>query len=188
MKNLLMLVLVLFGVSCVVSAQSYKPHFFDKKTSSLYLGVGVIPTFNKDKANIIVPPSSFGYENRFSERMSVGARLGYSSSLVNNENEGNYFSDLYFSSVRLGVHCNMYENWDVYGGGALAMFHSVLRAEDPAVGISKQILDARKINGRTNVSWMAFVGAKYALCNGLYLYGEVSYGISVGTIGIGFKL
>lgn len=187
MKKILV-VLILASLTLGLNAQSFKPHFFDKNTSSIYMGIGLFPTFQKDKSDIVVPPSSLGYENRVSDNISLGGRFGYSSSLVRDGQEGGYFSNLYFASVRVAAHCSLYEKWDIYGGGALATYVSVLKAKDDNVGIPKQIELARQQNGTTSMTWMAFVGAKYALCNGLYLYGEVSYGVSIATIGMGVKL
>lgn len=187
MKKLILL--IVFGLSCLfVRAQHYTPHFSTEKSSFVYMGVGILPTFHKDEATLVVPPSVIGYENRISERLSLGLRTGYSSSQVDYLRKDSYFNDVYFVSARLGAHCTLYKHIDIYGGAALGVYHSDLRSANPENAVPYQVQRAHEYNGATHFTWMAYVGVKRNLCKHLYAYGELSYGISIATLGIGLKL
>lgn len=183
---------IVFALFCNTSfSQHFEPHFSSKGSSFVSLGVGLFPTFFKDGAQVVIPPSSLSYEKKITDIFSIGLTTGYSRSLSKwlipqNAETKRYRHDAYFAGLRAAAHCVTLEKWDFYGGAVLSFHYSRIQPEKGAFGPEEAFLG---INPRTNqFVWNAFIGAKFSCCNRLMFFGEASYGISILTLGIGFKL
>jgi hypothetical protein len=181
-----------FLFSCAtLSGQHYEPHFSEKGSKFLSVGVGLLPTFFKDDAEVLIPPSSLNFEKKISDIFSIGSTFGYSQSasqenINKSDDRRRYQHNAYFLGLKLGAHCVSMEKWDIYGGTAIGYYHSQIKSLDGAFGATEEFMGIKPNRGKIMMN--AFVGARFSCCGPVVLFGEVSYGISLLTVGVGYKL
>ncbi len=84
------------------------------------------------------------------------------------------------------VHFTERRNLDIYGGFLLACHFSKIELE---AGEEETL--ARHIGIKPHsatLAWSGFIGTRYAFSGKLSVFGEVGYGISLATIGLGYRL
>jgi hypothetical protein len=185
----LCIALTLFSTAAF--SQHYEPHFSQKGTSFLSFGIGLFPTFFKDNAQVIIPPSSLQFEKKLTDIFSIGIMSGYSRNqttrnLIKNNETKQYLNDSYFLGLRSGAHCLNLDKWDFYGGVMLGYYHARVHPSDGRFGPDEEFMGIRPQRGQ--FVWNAYVGTRFSCCNRLIFFGEASYGISIFTIGLGLKL
>ena len=164
-------------------------------------GVGMLPTFLNEESRILTQPvqATLGY--RFNPVFSVNAYAGYSGTLggvVEYLDGSSYQSqnDFLVLGLRAEAHMVRFENIDVYGGMMLAYnkpFVTTTQITAPDATHTPSDANAPKPspynpNGaKNNLLVGGFVGAAYYITPHISAFGEVGYGVSVITIGAGYK-
>jgi hypothetical protein len=154
-------------------------------------GIGLLPTFAKDHTTSEVSPLSMELRYRPSPRFSLGLLAGGSVSSVTQEHHsGSSLSlrnNFQLLALRAAVHTQRWEKWAPYAGISLAYQHS--KVEE--VGNSKEEdLEASLIHytpRKAGVFYGAFIGTCYQPVPQLEIFGELGYGLSILTMGIGFS-
>ena len=157
----------------------------------LRTGVGLLPTFAKDHTLSEVPPLSMELRYRPSPRFSLGLLAGGSVSSVTQEHHSGSSLSLRntfrMAALRAAVHSQRWVKWAPYGGISLAYQYN--QVED--VGKTKEEdLEASLIHytpRKTGVFYGAFIGTCYQPVPQLEIFGELGYGLSILTLGVGFS-
>ena len=175
------------------SQQYKKPNrIFKKGDSDLSLGIGLLPTFVKDRTNQQLPPISLRYEHRLARNFSLGIEGAHSvattqmKSLFSDTRQ--YRNRFYHLALRSAVHCNCkgLDNWDIYGGFALGFNFSRISVIGHSFGETEKLMGIKP--KKNQMSFYGFLGGRYAITPHLSLFGEIGYGASILQIGIGYKL
>lgn len=155
----------------------------------LRTGVGLLPTFAKDRTTSEVPPLSMELRYRPSPQFSLGLLAGGSvSSVTQDHHSGSSLSmrnTFRMVALRAAVHSQRWVKWAPYGGISLAYQYN--QVED--VG-EKEDLEASLIHyspRKAGMFYGAFIGTCYQPVPQLEIFGELGYGLSILTMGIGFS-
>lgn len=155
-------------------------------------GIGLFPTYAKDKAQSLVPPISARLDIRLGNKFTLGAYAAYSAyeRLQISLPDGS-IQDLSSKTTILGLraaaHHSPLDNWDVYGGAMLG--YNMPEVE-------KTITEEKILNedgpsfsrpAENTFTYSAFLGAAYYPTKKLGLFAEVGYGISIFTTGMSFR-
>lgn len=182
MKNRTILSTLIFVFLVQVSfAQNKLPRF------EVSVGIGLLPTFLKDKKQVNVLPASLIVDYRINNKYSIGLFGGYSkgTSKVYDkimEAPALITNDFSVAGIRLAVHNMNFKKWDIYGGVSLGVAYSKFTVKDGDV--SKLITHKKFTPTKTQFLPGAFVGARYDIGHDLGLYGEVGSSLSLMTLGI----
>lgn len=150
-------------------------------------GIGLLPTFLKDKKQVNVLPASLTIDYRINKKYSIGLFGGYSkaTSVIQDqmmEGPATITNDFSVAGVRLAIHNMNFKKWDIYGGVSLGVAHSMFTVKDGDV--SKLIKHKKFAPTKTNFMPGAFVGTRYDIGSNLAIYGEVGSGLSLLSLGI----
>lgn len=171
-----------------------------KKGHTLFdLGVGLVPTYFGDNANINVLPVTARVSYQLADKFSLGAFASYSSAtsqpIVNGDGSTDVFDNTtYMFGTRAAINSNRSKNWNIYGGVMLGYsipvvdVTSTVAGENPKSG-SDDVLTPRFYSEAQNkFIYSGFVGANYFINNQFALFGEVSYGVSLVTVGATYRI
>jgi len=157
----------------------------------LRTGIGLLPTFAKDHTTSEVPPLSMELRYRPSPRFSLGLLAGGSVSTVTQEHHSSSSLSLRNNfkmvALRAAVHAQRWVKWAPYGGISLAYQHSLVEdvggaeEEDPTTSL------IHYTPRKTGVFYGAFIGTCYQPFPQLEIFGELGYGLSILTLGVGFS-
>ncbi len=189
MKKLTLLSLLFATTLSFQHAVAQKSKATPYKGFETSFGVGMLPTFIKDRSKNKVPPLSLTLGYRINEKFSMGLFAGFTQAETrpNLLNEGPTRCQNSFSTVglKLAVHSITFKNWDFYGGMTLGYTRSKFEILEGDVEKIKAHKRFKPATSRPLVS--AFLGGRYELSPKLGLYGEVGYGISLLTAGVTYK-
>jgi hypothetical protein len=160
MKKIIIAVAFMLGVSAV-NAQS-----FEEGTSVVQLGIGV--------GGDIGTPFAGGYEYGISDKIGVGATVGYSS----------YDLGFYkYTSILLGAKGNYHfyttDKFDAYGG--LSLIYNKLSADTASspFGVSPSA---------SGIVFVGQLGARYYFTDSIGAFAELGYGLANLNVGVAIKL
>ena len=181
----LLLLLIVLGSSTSLQAQSNKLQHYD-----LSLGVGLFPTFLKDKGKQVVQPLALSASYRLAPNISAGLILGFSSTessqTIHWEPQParlrNNFST---AGLRFAAHTTRFENWDVYGGLTLAYMHSQIDILQGDAEKWKQRYGIREHSGRMITT--AFLGSRFKVGDHLGVFAELGFGVSLLQAGFSYR-
>lgn len=179
---------------------------FEKGQWDAQLSLGTVPTYVMDNAKILMPPVQAGMNYRISEHFSLGASIGHSISesqpkdilKVSPLGEGGQGSTVTatwtnnstFLNIRPGVHITKLENWDFYGGFSIGA--SLINIDGNSELDKERLLEMESHLGikrhRSNFSFSGFTGARRVVSPRFTVGAEVGSGISLFTIGAGYKI
>lgn len=186
MKKLILSIAVLFALLQMGQAQRFSPHF------DLNLGLGVLPTFLKDygKANML--PVSFSADYRLSKQFSLGLQAGYSSTAsglqqFKDGSTGQWNHHLRVISLRSAAHSRTFNDcWGIYGGVVLGYASSKIHMMEGEMAKAKKEkgIDRR----RGSLLYTGFLGARCSISPHVGFFGEISYGVSIASIGLSVRI
>jgi hypothetical protein len=183
-----LILVISFCVSCMLLlAQSPNAARFHWEIGS---NIGLMPTFAKDRPDMLTLPVSLYVDRRISGNFSLSAVGGHSrSGLVRNSSitgEPLYYENDYsFVGLRASAHTSphRFDRWDVYGGlSAMLVFSEVsvsklIKSESSAV--STKDYNKFLITG--------FLGARFALNRRWGVQGELGFGAALLNAGISYR-
>ncbi len=192
MRALLTFSLFLFFV-CFIPSNAQGQSARWKKTHQYWQirsGVGLLPTFAKSHTTSEVPPLSLALRYRPSPLFSVSLLAGGSvSSATQHHRSGSSLSlrnNFRMIALRGAVHAQRWTKWAPYAGISLAYQHC--RVED--IGNSQRAPEESMIHytpRKEGLFYGAFVGTCYQPIPSLEIFGELGYGLSILTMGVGFS-
>ena len=136
-------------------------------------------------------PLTASIDYMIGRNFSVGAMYG--SSVTDTDDRilsdgivASYRNNYEEFGLRLAFHFNKWENFDFYGGTAIAYTRANLEKKNGEFGE----LEAQKgiKENRSTVLPIAFVGAKYAFTPRISAFTEVTYGVSLAKVGVSVRL
>lgn len=190
MRSLLTFMLVLVFVA--LGSQDVQAQCARWKKNHQYwqvrTGIGLVPTFAKDHATTEVPPLSLELRYRPTPRFSLGVLAGGSlSSVTQNHHTGTSLrlrNKFQMIALRAAAHTQRWEKWAPYGGIALAYQYNKVESLEKGKEAAAPIHYQPRKSG---FFYSAFVGTCYQPVPQLEFFGELSYGLSIVTVGAGFS-
>jgi len=155
-------------------------------------GIGLLPTFIKDKGEVELTPFFITMDYRLSRKFSLGMYVGHTqvkgdfNLQIDGEGETlrNKFTML---GLRYAIHSDFSDVWDCYGGMNFGYTASRIEVLKGDVEQLKLHHNYKSVSGKMLIS--AFLGVKYTPENKRYsLFGEVGYGISLLSFGFSQRL
>ena len=182
--KLLLLTLTLVTFALLPDAQAQKNNIDHWEAR---IGVGLLPTFVKDHAKTELQPLSIEMSYRFNKKFSLGLLAGNSISQSfqkhhtgENRTVRNHFK---MAALRGAVHTSPYEKWEAYGGILIAYTKNKIDYTDMPDEKGEEPSFFFFLKTRDGLFFSAFVGSSYKLHEKVSLFGELSYGLSIATVG-----
>ena len=167
----------------------------------LKAGIGLLPTFINQESRVLTLPMQASLAYRLSPIFSVGAYAGYTSvmSAVKENRDGSSFqsqNDFLILGLRAQAHVIRFDNLDIYGGFMLA-YNSpnvtttqITERTAAHSGIDEGGLNPTPYNPNpknNNVIAAGYIGGAYYFTENASVFGEIGYGVSLATVGLGYK-
>jgi len=209
LKKLLVLLPILFFATAVLTAQTSaqtedkkeRPATkFRKGDIEFKAGVGILPTFINEDSKILTQPVQATLSYRINPIFSVDAYAGYSSTLgaVKTYRDGSIYqsqNDFLSLGLRASAHMIRVKNVDVYGGMMLSYNKPFVTTTTIAEPTAHHASDALGLNPtpfnpngpKNNLIVGGFIGGSYYFAQNFNVFGEVGYGVSLATVGLGYK-
>jgi hypothetical protein len=154
------------------------------------VGVGLFPTFLKDHVNTELQPISVELQYRPANRFSIGLLAGHSISEANfthhTGNEQLFRNEFTMVALRGGIHSSPWERWEVYGGMLLGYTQSnVTYSEGDPIKQGQETMPVPQV--RNGLLFSAYLGTSCKIHKKLYAFGEISYGLSLSTVGLAYR-
>jgi len=152
--------------------------------------IGLMPTFAKDRPDMLMLPVSAYLDYRLAPNFSVSATGGHSrSALIRNSSitgEPLYYENSYsYAGLRLAAHTSpqRFDRLDIYGGMSAMLVFS-----DISVGPLNKSASTLVSNQRHNKFVVTgFLGARYALTPRWGIQGELGFGASLLNLGVSYR-
>lgn len=177
-----------FCLSCLLAtAQSPNAARFHWEMGS---NIGLMPTFAKDRPDMLLLPVSVYLGYRLTGNFSLSAVGGHSrSGLVRNSSVTGeplyYENDYSFIGLRAAAHTSphRFDRWDVYGGMSAMMTYCEVSVSElnksASSGVSRKAYNKFVVTG--------FLGARYALTRRWGIQGELGFGAALLNTGISYR-
>lgn len=178
--------------TATVQAQDYAKFNFSA-------GLGLVPTFVADGANVTTPPLTFKASYQVTPSFSLGAFAGYSNStsaspyLISDGQLAQMNNKQFLTGLRAEVRKNFDGKFDMYGGGMFGLNHTETKEVDSQTGatIDRDPYAPTPFNPnapKSQLLYSGFVGGTYYLTKGIGLFAEVGYGVSLLNTGITIRI
>ncbi len=208
LKKLLILLPVLFFATSVVTAQTSSKEDakkerpatkFRKGDVEFKVGVGILPTFTNQDSKILTQPVQASLSYRVNPIFSLDAYAGYSSTLgaVETYRDGSSYqsqNDFLLLGLRASAHMIRIKNVDVYGGMMLSYnkpFVTTTTLAEPMIHQSSDaLINPTPFNPegpKSNFTIGGYIGGSYYFAKNFNVFGEIGYGVSLATVGLGYK-
>ncbi|NUQ25281.1 MAG: hypothetical protein HUU34_15145 [Saprospiraceae bacterium] len=155
------------------------------------VGVGVLPTFLKDRGKTLTPPVSVSADLFLNKNVSLGLIVGASDT----EARSTYGPDgsvlrwknsYSWMGVRFLAHTDRVDRWDIYGGFTLGYGISrlaILEGKWDDLAAHKRL---KPVSG--DLALTALVGARRQIKGRWWAFGELGLGTSLLTAGVSWRL
>lgn len=176
MKKLIVF-LSAIALSVGLSAQTYS-----EGDNLLNFGVGLGSTYAT--GNSTIPPLSISFEHGITDKISVGALIGYSSSKDELVNFGGTWTLRYsyvITGTRGSYHFYTNDKIDVYGG---ALIGSNIATSSVNYDGPSTIVTAPSTARTGGFIYGIHVGARYYFSDSFGAFAELGYGFSYLTLGV----
>lgn len=161
-------------------------------------GIGILPTYMKDKSVHNALPAHFMMGYRASKKFNLSAFAGYATAKTDPRFFGDGFSTyIENKTFALGLRGEMRheltQRLEVYGGTMFG-YHSANIREfySGTTQLYSRDNDAPTPYNpklpKGNVLYSAFVGTTYYIFKGFGVYGELGYGVSLLNVGTTFRI
>lgn len=194
MKSLITLsfcLLLVFPTGSYAQKKSNRYKAFAAGNASVSLGIGLLPTYLMDGADIVLPPLTLGADYMVSDIVSLGLQAGHSESLSRRGKDGTELVKEYHNNttqlgLRFAAHCTKWEPWDFYGG--LLLGYNMIRVK-PTTGSMGEYEALKGIRESTDrLTYSGFLGLRHSCCGRISFFGEIGFGISLLHVGVSYHL
>ncbi len=185
-------ILLLLASGPLLYAQAYKPtRIFKHGQTDAWFGIGLLPTYAKDGARMVVPPVSAGLDWMVSDQFSLGGGVGYSNyemeKLLSGVKEMRHYGNQTFQLMgRAAAHFTRTDNLDIYGGFQFGAQLVKVKSLDGPFGPIEKLYGIRP--QKTRFLYGAYLGVRFAISPKTSLFGEVGTGISIAVIGVEWRM
>lgn len=164
------------------TAQKYKVDKWEARAA-----IGLLPTFVKDHVKSELQPISFELRYRANKKMSIGLLLGNSVSQSHQTHHTgetrmvrNHFK---MAALRGAVHSSPFEKLEMYGGMLLG--YTSNNVDYTNTSEEKEEVSYFPVQKtRDGIFFSAFIGSSYKVGDNVRLFGELSYGLSIASVGV----
>ncbi|MEO1263396.1 MAG: outer membrane beta-barrel protein [Bacteroidota bacterium] len=166
---------------------------------SFSAGIGVLPTFIADDAEVNTPPLNARLTYQMTPAFSLSAFAGYSSStsttpaIISDGQQILVSNKQTLLGLRGELKKSISEKFEIYGGAMLGYNHSNIREFDKFSGETvvrdpeaPTPFDPNRPDGE--LLYSGFVGTTYFVHNKIGVFGEIGYGVSLLNAGITIKI
>lgn len=151
-------------------------------------GIGLLPTFAKDHAATISPPISLELRYQFNANLSLGLLAGHSVSEVTRSyltgENITYQNDFKMLALRAGAHTHRWTKWQAYGGIVIGYQNNNI--DDYSTNKESEN-QSRFRRDPSPLFFSAFMGSAYHPIPQLEVFGELGFGLSILTLGVGYS-
>jgi len=151
-------------------------------------GIGLLPTFARDHVATISPPISLELRYQFTPNLSLGLLAGHSASEVTRSyltgEEITYQNDFRILALRAGAHTHRWTKWQAYGGIVLGYQDNII--DEYSINREAENL-SRFRRDPSPLFFSAFMGSAYHPIPQLEIFGELGFGLSILTLGVGYS-
>lgn len=191
MKTLSLLTLVLL----LSSATRIQAQNSTRFKAELSFGIGLVPTFVKDRPQSITPPLNALAVWRVMGLFSVGLIGGYSASQASRTHSVTKVQTLFenqysFGGLRLAVHTDPYrfDRWDIYGGMSGMHIQTRIKKTSTATATARAT-DVSEPSSTTTSRFTitGFVGARFAVNRTWGIWSELGFGAALLNGGISYR-
>ncbi len=193
MKNLILFTLTLI-LSNGLHAQQYSQpkRIFKKNQMDVQAGVGLLPMARiLDGATMKMLPVSIEVNRMLGDRFSLGLSHGRSVAesrpiIISDGVSQRVTNHTNQTALKAAFHLTRLDNADFYGG-------FMLTVNDSKFSVDKGDMDFLKthhgiVSRKTKLTYTGFVGSRYAISSKWNLFGELGFGESVLTVGVGYRI
>ncbi len=181
-------------LSVNLNAQNYSNtgRDFGKGQTDIQIGYGLLPTaVIMDNATTKLPPLSIRAERFLSGNFSLGVAFTMSSYQGEPIIIGDGLSQRVTNTtqqvvLRPAFHFTEIKNADLYGGFQLGINFEEYEVDSGNFDFLKTYMGIQP--QRTKMAYSAFIGGRYALGQRWSTFGEIGFGASLLTAGIGFRI
>jgi hypothetical protein len=194
MKKIMLFLTVMTFLGTSLAAQS----FLKKGSVDFAAGVGLVPTYIADGAQVNVLPLNVRLGVRVSDNISMAAFAAYSASEKNrvvrpDESVDHVSNKQVVLGVRSAVHALRAEKFDIYGGVMLGYnmpTTEITNIEGPKTGnpLPNGLTPSFSREATNSMVYSGFVGAAYRPGANMSVFTEIGYGISLLNVGMQWKL
>jgi len=161
------------------------------KQLEIKAGLGVLPSFLKDKSENIVPPLNLGIQYDFNQKISLEGNVAHSRSRASKQYlAGNlpyqWKNRLTVIGLKAAAHTRKIEDWDIYGGMLFNYQSSRIEIFREDTVFMQDHLGFKTRSSK--ISFSAYVGCCYAMSSKIGLYAELGLVASLLNIGIKFNI
>ena len=194
MKNLLIGMTAFLLLSMNLSAQDYgKPkRVFDKGQTDIQIGYGLLTTaVILDDATTNLPPITIRGDRFFSDNFS----LGVAYTVASHTNQPYIIPDglaqrikntTHQVVVRPTFHMTSLKNLDLYGGFNVGLNFEMFSVDRGSTEYITEHLNFQP--QKTKAVYTAFVGGRCVLDKKWSAFGEIGYGVSLLSFGVGYRI
>lgn len=155
----------------------------------LRMATGLTPTFVKDHTSTTIPQLSLELRYRPNPKFSLGLLAGASvSNVIQHHHTGvsqHLENEFRMVALRAGIHTQRWEKWETYGGILLAYQHNRVTSQDGDKANTASAIHYTP--QQQGFFYSAFLGSAFKPVPQIELFGELSYGLSILTVGAGFS-
>lgn len=169
-------------IAIIISTVSFA-QAFDEGSNRIHLGVGIGSAYAISGATSYTPPLHFSFEHGISEKIGVGAMVGYTGA----KSTLPFFGDVKYSYIIVGArgqyHFLNEDKYDVYGGAMIGYNIASVKWDSNVTstfGIEP--------TAASSLALGAFVGGRYNFSEKLAVFGEIGYSIAWISAGLCFNL
>ena len=174
----------------------------------LNAGIGIVPTYVMDEnTTALMPPVSLTLGLRMSDHFVLSAFAGMTKAeaylpMQRDGSEWYVKNESTMVGVRAEMHTARRDNFDIYGGAMIGynmptIERLLLKNDVHGSGENPTTINANDVDGprpfrpssenEGQAIIAGFVGASWYVTPNVSIFGEVGYGVSIGTIGLGYK-
>lgn len=178
MKKLLLLLVVALFTSNVAFSQ-----VFEKGDIGAHVGIGFLSPYSYSGSKMGVPPVHASFEYGITDKIGVGALVGYTSSKWD-LGYGTYDFSYIIAGARGSYHFYRTEKLDTYAGLMLGYNIASAKYKESTPSGSVVLADP-KVGG---FALGAYIGANYMFTEKIGAFAELGYSISWASVGLAVKL
>jgi hypothetical protein len=153
-------------------------------------GIGLLPSFAKDRVTTITPPLSLELRYQFNPTFSLGLLAGRSISAVTrtdlNRNKETYQNDFRMLALRASAHTHRWTKWQAYGGVVIGYQDNNIDYQRSGKEIQTRD-SSPQYRPTSQLLYSAFIGSAYHPIPRLEIFGELGFGLSILSVGFGYS-
>ncbi|MCO6477993.1 MAG: hypothetical protein J5I94_15280 [Phaeodactylibacter sp.] len=188
MKNLILLSILALFFTQMANAQHRRAQ---ENYLDINAGMGILPTFVKDAGKVVSPPLSLSADFKLARNFSLGAFAGFSVTEtglrpMRDGGTAKWQNRFSLAGLRLAGRSGQMGPWNIYGGMSVAYSHSTI---DMMEGQLEKVKDEQGVQENSGKILLAgFIGGRHSFTPRLGAFGELSFGLSLATVGLSVRL